>query len=255
MNELYLFTGLLLFFSVSLLLVVLLFHGKSRMTNLGEATVARELKHLNQRRYRVLHNILLKNGGESVQIDHIVIGRSGIYVIETKHYHGLVSGGENTYHWHHYIGGKDYEFYNPCRQNRGHIRVLKRLLRDYSDLPVYSIVAFPTECGVEVDTDETEVVHYDELVPTIRAHFMERYITYDEVRLIAGTVLTANSDTRRDQRDHVSSVQSKSELAQKRIEKNRCPRCGGRLKYRFSLRGSYYTCRNATCRYSIKNKR
>ena len=50
----------------------------------GEYKVSSKLKRLNRKDYIVLNDILLKKNNSTTQIDHIVVCKSGIFVIETK---------------------------------------------------------------------------------------------------------------------------------------------------------------------------
>ncbi len=52
----------------------------------AEVAVARRLRRLGPS-YRVIHDLVLPTGGDA---DHIVVGPSGVFVIETKSYNGKV---------------------------------------------------------------------------------------------------------------------------------------------------------------------
>ncbi len=223
--------------------------------NAGEARVARYLKPLTRHHYYVLNNVMLKRGDDSVQMDHIVIGRSGIFVIETKNYHGSVSGNENAYKWSHHIGGNHFTFYNPCRQNATHIRVLKSYLRSFGELPFYSIIAFPKECHVEADTEETVVIPWNHLRRTIRSHFLERALSDADARAIYEELKRENADTWRNRRLHVRTVNQKAKRSDGYLQRGRCPKCGSRLRKVYTFHGSYYKCKNRACHYTQSRKR
>ena len=61
---------------------------------IGERLVGKKLKKLNKREYKVINNLLLKTTKGSTQIDHIVISKYGVFVIETKNYKGIIKGNE-----------------------------------------------------------------------------------------------------------------------------------------------------------------
>ena len=67
---------------------------------LGEWYVSKKLNKLNKRKYKVINNLLLKTIKGSTQIDHIVISRYGIFVIETKNYKGIIKGNEYDDNWY-----------------------------------------------------------------------------------------------------------------------------------------------------------
>lgn len=43
----------------------------------------------------VINNLMIVNDGKSSQIDHVVINKTGIFVIETKKYAGRIYGKED----------------------------------------------------------------------------------------------------------------------------------------------------------------
>ena len=89
---------------------------------IGEKRVARILEKLQEGKYSVINNLLLNNSGYTSQVDHVVVSVYGIFVIETKTYQGIISGGENSEQWTQNIYGNKYEFRNPILQNYGHVK-------------------------------------------------------------------------------------------------------------------------------------
>lgn len=81
--------------------------------------------------YHRLNNVTLpKHHGMTTQIDHIIVSQYGIFVIETKNYQGWIFGNEKQEKWTQVVrGGKKFQFYNPIRQNYGHIKTLSDLLQ------------------------------------------------------------------------------------------------------------------------------
>mgnify|MGYP005873305405 CR=1 FL=1 len=64
------------------------------------------------------------NAGTS-QVDHVVISKRGIFVIETKHYTGSIVGLENSPSWHQYTKFDKHTFQNPLRQNYSHLLAIE----------------------------------------------------------------------------------------------------------------------------------
>lgn len=75
------------------------------------------------------------------QIDHIIISRKGVFVVETKNFSGRITVNETSEYWWQGFGVRGYKFYSPIQQNEGHISALKYLLRN-PNLPYVNIVAF-----------------------------------------------------------------------------------------------------------------
>lgn len=92
--------------------------------------------------YKKFHNVTVKfSDGNTNQIDHVVVSRYGIFVIETKNYKGLITVNENTGYWTQSFRHNSYNFYSPIQQNKGHISSMKYLLRN-KDYPYFNIVSF-----------------------------------------------------------------------------------------------------------------
>jgi len=66
--------------------------------------------------------------GSTTQIDHVVVSRFGIFVIEMKNYNGWIYGDERTKTWTQtFSRWKKYKFQNPLRQNYRHVMALATL--------------------------------------------------------------------------------------------------------------------------------
>jgi hypothetical protein len=94
--------------------------------------------------YIVLHNVTIPTRNGTTQIDHVVVSRYGIHVIETKNVKGSIYGRPGERQWTVCLGSKKHTMFNPLLQNRGHINALASVLQ----LPVstfHSIVFFWSE--------------------------------------------------------------------------------------------------------------
>lgn len=83
--------------------------------------------------YVIFNDFMCKRYGHSTQIDHIVVSPYGVFVIETKGYKGWILGGENSEYWTQVLYKNKYQLYNPIRQNEGHVRFLRQLLKCPAD--------------------------------------------------------------------------------------------------------------------------
>ena len=75
---------------------------------LGEKSVAIILSFLPSDKYYVIHDVLVKSGDRTTQIDHIVVSIYGIFVIETKNYKGWITGFDNSEYWTKNVFGNKY---------------------------------------------------------------------------------------------------------------------------------------------------
>ncbi len=97
---------------------------------LGEKHVKKLLdRNLSGKRY-VYNNLMFKFNGNVSQIDHVVINKYGIFVIETKHWSGTVFGKDDDQVWTLVKrGGKKKKVMgNPVTQNEIHVRKLAEIL-------------------------------------------------------------------------------------------------------------------------------
>ncbi|MDD4658418.1 MAG: nuclease-related domain-containing protein [Eubacteriales bacterium] len=92
----------------------------------GEGTVARLLAKL-PREWAVLNNLALRAGGPIVQIDHLVISPSGVFVLETKAQKGKIipcAAGK----WQVERRGQIRSIVNPVQQNQAQVKACQLLL-------------------------------------------------------------------------------------------------------------------------------
>lgn len=84
--------------------------------------------------YVVFNDLLFESSGYSTQIDHIVVSPYGVFVIETKGYKGWILGGENSEYWTQTIYKSKHQFYNPIKQNAGHVRfcIIAQMFNGYT---------------------------------------------------------------------------------------------------------------------------
>jgi hypothetical protein len=67
---------------------------------LGEFRVDSSLRaFLDEREYRVFKDLTLPTRGGTTQIDHVVVSRFGVFVIETKNLTGWIFGGADQAQW------------------------------------------------------------------------------------------------------------------------------------------------------------
>jgi len=88
----------------------------------------------------VLHDFILPGAyGGLTKIDHAILTAGGILCIQTKHYNGIVFGGEDEAQWTNVDGTSRRRFLNPLIQNEGRTRALQNVV---PDVPVANVVVF-----------------------------------------------------------------------------------------------------------------
>lgn len=118
--------------------------GSVRAGQFGESRVSKLLAKMLPGSMYILNDLTIKFGGSSAQIDHIVVGPKGIFVIETKNWSGTVRGDEKRETWEQVPsrGKKSIKVHNPISQNQHHVNVLSNWLRANGKLwsEIYSLV-------------------------------------------------------------------------------------------------------------------
>ena len=217
----------------------------------GENVVMMKLMLLPEDRYKVLHNVTIPLQNGSTQIDHIVLSRYGIFVIETKNYNGSIYGVEHGEYWSQYLGKQKNQFYNPILQNAGHVRAMQKSLNAFKDCPYIPIVVFSDNAEIKVNTKESTVINWNQLLRTI-SQYQEEKITWEQVCDLYNVLplLEMNKGEETNQK-HLQNLMTAQENKFKIIESGRCPRCGGELILRQGQYGQFYGCSNyPDCRYT-----
>ena len=133
--NIYIYIFILIIFIIILLYVYIIKLKKSWIINKigknGEKEIINILNKFNEKKYYVINDIILRHpNGKTTQIDHLVISRKRIFIIETKNYSGLIIGDVNNRSWTHVSGKSKHQMYNPIFQNKGHIKALLYTLKD-----------------------------------------------------------------------------------------------------------------------------
>jgi hypothetical protein len=97
---------------------------------MGSSRVKRMLATaLEKNRYTILHDLALPSGGGTIHVDHLVISRYGICVIDSIHRPGWISGTEVQARWRQKSWGTSRYFDNPVHANYLRVQGLERLLQ------------------------------------------------------------------------------------------------------------------------------
>ncbi len=108
-----------------------------------EFTVAKDIinKRYFDRRCVFLDNYFKSKNGRFVQVDIIAVNRKGVFIFESKDYNGWIFGNGKQQMWTETFYKDKFRFYNPIRQNYGHIQCIKEWLSK-KGVKFYSIVVF-----------------------------------------------------------------------------------------------------------------
>lgn len=112
----------------------------------GESLVAKALRRLPEPWHYLNDVVLYREPDGYAQVDHIAVGPSGVYAVETKHWKGAILGNEDTWRIKEQ-GGRWKRVQSPTAQSQWHAnRIRDHLLSHGVQVPVIPVTVF-------VDTD------------------------------------------------------------------------------------------------------
>ena len=117
----------------------------------------------------LLNNVFLKTKEHFTQIDHILLCKWGVYVIETKSHNGHISSEKRE--WVQFYNDKVIRFHSPVLQNANHCKALEYVLqknRSLRGIPVKGVVVF-TSRKVTFSKPHYGVIRLFELGPFIKS--------------------------------------------------------------------------------------
>lgn len=220
---------------------------------IGEKKLSSLLLFLDKDVYQTYNNLYIETSRGIYQIDHIVVSKYGIFVIETKSYKGTISGSYKSNKWTQNIWGNKYSMPNPIKQNKAHIYALKSILPCYAQSGCVSIIAFSSNASLYITTDEnTEVIYIREILSAIKS-YRNILFSSEQVEEISNTIYWANITDKEVRKNHKYTIQQKIHTHNAKIAAGICPNCGAKLVRRNGKYGSFSGCsRYPLCKFTIK---
>ena len=211
----------LVFIIIFIALIMFIFGNRLRGL-LGELKSSNVLNKLPSE-YKKYSDLMLYSDHRTHQIDNLVISKYGIFVIEMKNYQGKVVGNEFSDKWTQYIGSKKNKFYNPIKQNYGHMRCLSDILNLGMNYFI-PVIVFSNETEIDCDTDY--VINLKDLVKYILKQ--KRVMNIDVDRI--SEILEDNNITDRNVRNsHVKKLKKNVSKEEELVKKKICPKCGHKM--------------------------
>jgi hypothetical protein len=152
------FVYLLIAFVIGLIFGIGVAFARSRAReyqNWGEQLVAAALSaKFPSPDFHLLNHITLPLKHGTTQVDHILVSRFGVFVIETKDYKGWIFADGKHATWTQVIYKGKFRFQNPIFQNLGHVRAVQELLDFLPADAVRSAVVFTGEAEFKTEIPE-----------------------------------------------------------------------------------------------------
>ncbi|MBW3780485.1 nuclease [Aeromonas veronii] len=249
-----------LWYLLPLLLIATLIKTPRFKGMVGEAFINLGIRlFLDKREYHLLKNVTLPTPQGTTQIDHVIVSRFGLFVIETKNIKGWIFGNPAHKSWTQQLYRRRHTFQNPLRQNYLHLMTLKSLL-GLADHQLHSIIYFIGDCTFK--TPMPDNVMNRGLIRYIKSKTTQ-VLTPAEVTRVIDTIqrgrLAANWQTHK---QHVAQLKARHSevlrpplsvaampvvnqvvnasptITESRPQENPlCPRCGNPMILRTAKRG------------------
>ncbi|HIF9364427.1 TPA: NERD domain-containing protein [Photobacterium damselae] len=215
-----------------LLLIVSVFKSRWLKGIFGEYLVNRLLSKLPESDYTLIKDVTLPTSDGTTQVDHIVVSRYGIFVVETKNMKGWIFGSARQKLWTQKIYRHSSKFQNPLHQNYKHIKALETLLGCSADY-LHSVIVFignstfKTEMPPNVTYARGSIRYIQQFNKVVFSDKDYARLTdsINQIKLKRGVITDLKH------RNHVK------EIVASKVSSNQCPRCGSEMVLRETKRG------------------
>ena len=200
---------------------------------------------LDSKKYHRFDNFIIKDESDSTQIDHIIVSKYGIFVIETKDMDGWIFGNEKSANWTQSFYNNKIQFQNPLRQNYKHTISLSKYL-DISHDKMKSLVIFWGESQFKTQMPKNVIRGGFQGGADYIKGFSEIVFTDEEVLNICNKLKSGKAEM------NLFSGLRHNQSLKNRFESDAvCPKCGGKLLERNGAKGAFIGCNNfPKCRYT-----
>lgn len=186
--------------------------------------------------YRLFKNVTLPTEDGTTQIDHVIVSKYGLLVIETKNMKGWIFGGHNQKTWTQKIYRHSSKFQNPLHQNYKHTQTLQSALA-LDPGKLFSLVVFVGDSTFKTPMPDN-VVYAGGYIRFIKSK-TQPILSDSEVLDICARIESGRlKPSIKTHREHVRHVRNIIEEKHNRVNENLCPKCGKPMVLRTASRGT-----------------
>jgi restriction system protein len=187
---------------------------------------------LDKRVYTLIKNVTLPTEDGTTQIDHVIVSRYGVFVIETKNMKGWIFGSPQQKHWTQKIYRHSSKFQNPLHQNYKHTQMLQSALELDPD-KLFSLVVFVGDSDFKTPMPDN-VVYTGGYIRFIKSK-KQPILSDSDVLAICTQIQSGRlKPSIKTHREHVRHVKTIVEEKQRQVDENSCPKCGQPMVLRIS---------------------
>jgi hypothetical protein len=207
----------------------------------AEELVQRLLESLPKKTYTAIPKVIITLKDDSSQIDHILVSKYGIFIIETKSNSGNIIGDTFSSAWTQLLGSNRRIFQSPVRQNWAHVKAVQSLFPERDDEQFIPLVVFVGDAQLEITNNVNPVVKEDRLLNVIKAHSSVR-IDEDDIDYIINRIMYFKLKNKDQMDNHIKVIHAKLSKRREQVYKNICPVCGKFLTIQIDSYGHFLGC-------------
>ncbi|WP_027156514.1 nuclease-related domain-containing protein [Methylobacter luteus] len=190
---------------------------------------------LDKKIYTLFKNVTLPTEDGTTQIDHVVVSRYGVFVVETKNMKGWIFGDPKQKTWTQKIYRHTTKFQNPLHQNYKHTQTLQSAL-DLDTDKLFSLVVFVGDSDFKTPMPDN-VVYLGGYIRFIKSK-IQPLLSDSEVLAICNKIASGQlKPSLKTHMDHVKHVKTIVEEKQRQVDENACPKCGRPMILRTARNG------------------
>jgi hypothetical protein len=196
--------------------------------------------------YHHFRKIIIPTPRGTTEIDHVIVSKFGIFVVELKDYAGWIFGNASDAYWTAVYFERKFRFQNPLRQNYGHVKALEALLA-VDRRVLHGIVVFRGSFEFKTPIPDGVLCHgYRSWVASLRDVVLDDAAVGAIVASLQSSAVHGWFAGLR----HARSVRARY------ASETTCPKCGGALRLRTQRAGpqpgsQFLGCSNyPACRYT-----
>jgi restriction system protein len=180
--------------------------------------------------YHLIPDVMLPTPDGTTQIDHVIVSRYGIFVVETKTYKGWIYGDKNKAKWTQVIYRHKEHFQNPLHQNYKHTKTLAELT-GIPESYFKSMVVFIGKSTFKTEMP-ANVIKVQDFVRYIKT-FQDPIIRDEQVLEVAGAIREwADTVPDKQRAGHVANLRESKRPDSANASAPACPKCGAAMALR-----------------------
>lgn len=183
--------------------------------------------------YHLLKDVTIPSKTGTTQIDHVIVSKFGLFVIETKNYKGWIYADAKDAKWTQVHFKQKHRFQNPLRQNYAHICALSDLLGIPKD-KTHGVVCFMGDAKFKTEVPEGVFLEgrYVNHIESFQTELFSKEEVADFVQQIEAGRLERGFRTNR---QHVRLLKPCHEPSSTGTS---CPKCGAGMVLRTAKKGA-----------------